>query len=321
MSAPPLVLVQGPETVLADRAVEQVIADVRVTSPELEVVTLRAEGYEEGALTVQASPSLFGEDKLIVVRDLHQAPDALQVDLLAYLADPEDSVALVVTHASGNRGKKVLDTLKKAKALVLEAPAIKSDRDKADFVTNEFRLQRRKATGDAVQALVEAVGKDVRELASACQQLVDDTTGTIDADVVERYHGGRVEATGFKVADAAVAGQTGEALRLLRHAVNVGVDPVPIVAVLAQQLRQLAKVGGAGRGRSADLARDLGMAPWQVDKARRALQGWTGPGLGRSIQAVAAADFEVKGGGRDPVYAVEKAILTITREFGRDQRR
>lgn len=321
MSAPPLVLVQGPETVLADRAVEQVIADARVTSPELEVVTLRAEGYEEGALTVQASPSLFGEDKLIVVRDLHQAPDALQVDLLAYLADPEDSVALVVTHASGNRGKKVLDTLKKAKALVLEAPAIKSDRDKADFVTNEFRRSRRKATSEAVQALVEAVGKDVRELASACQQLVDDTTGTIDADVVERYHGGRVEATGFKVADASVAGQTGEALRLLRHAVNVGVDPVPIVAVLAQQLRQLAKVGGAGRGRSADLARDLGMAPWQVDKARRALQGWTGPGLGRSIQAVAAADFEVKGGGRDPVYAVEKAIMTITREFGRDQRR
>ena len=305
---------QGPEAVLADRAIDQVISDVRVTAPELEVITLRAEGYEEGELMVHASPSLFGEDKLIVVRDLHQAPDVLQVDLLDYLADPADSVTLVVTHASGNKGKKVLDTLKKAKALVLEAPAIKSDRDKADFVSNEFRRARRKAAPDAVQALVEAVGKDVRELASACQQLVDDTTGVIDADVVERYHGGRVEATGFKVADAAVAGQTGEALRLLRHAVNVGVDPVPIVAVLAQQLRQLARVGGAGRGRSADLARELGMAPWQVDKARRSLQGWGGDALGRSIQAVAAADFEVKGGGRDPVYAVEKAVLTITRE-------
>lgn len=305
---------QGPEAVLADRAIDQVISDVRVTAPELEVITLRAEGYEEGELMVHASPSLFGEDKLIVVRELHQAPDALQVDLLDYLADPADSVTLVVTHASGNKGKKVLDTLKKAKALVLEAPAIKSDRDKADFVSNEFRRARRKAAPEAVQALVEAVGKDVRELASACQQLVDDTTGVIDADVVERYHGGRVEATGFKVADAAVAGQTGEALRLLRHAVNVGVDPVPIVAVLAQQLRQLARVGGAGRGRSADLARELGMAPWQVDKARRSLQGWGGDALGRSIQAVAAADFEVKGGGRDPVYAVEKAVLTITRE-------
>lgn len=314
MSTPPFVLVSGPEAVLADRAVDQVIDDVRVTAPDLEVVTLRAEGYEEGALSIQASPSLFGEDKLIVVRDLHQAPDALQVDLLAYLEHPQESVTLVVTHASGSKGKRVLDTLKKGKARVIEAPAIKSDRDKSEFVTHEFRRARRKATPEAVQALVEAVGKDVGELASACQQLVDDTTGTIDADVVERYHGGRVEATGFKVADAAVAGRTGEALRLLRHAVNVGVDPVPIVAVLAQQLRQLAKVGGAGRGRSADLARDLGMAPWQIDKARRALQGWSGDALGRSIRAVAAADVEVKGGGRDPVYAVEKAVLTITRE-------
>lgn len=313
-NTPPFVLVSGPETVLADRAIEQVIADVRVGSPEVEVVTLTAEGYDEGELIVQASPSLFGEDKLIIVRDLHQAPDALQVDLLDYLADPADSVTLVVTHASGNKGKKVLDTLKKARAHVIPAPAIKSDRDKAEFVTNEFRTARRKASPEAVQALVEAVGKDVRELASACKQLVDDTTGTIDADVVERYHGGRVEATGFKVADAAVAGRTGEALRLLRHAVDVGVDPVPIVAVIAMQLRQLAKVGGAGRGRSNDLARDLGMAPWQIDKARRALQGWSGDALGRSIQAVAAADVEVKGGGRDPVYSVERAILTISRE-------
>ena len=86
MSTPSLVLVTGPEAVLADRAVEQVIADVRVGAPEVDVVTLTAEGYTEGELTVQASPSLFGEDKLIVVRDLHQAPDALQLDLLTYLS-------------------------------------------------------------------------------------------------------------------------------------------------------------------------------------------------------------------------------------------
>ena len=109
-----------------------------------------------------------------------------------------------------------------------------------------------------------------------------------------------------------MAGQTGEALRLLRHAIATGVDPVPIVAVLASQLRQLVKVGSAGRGGSQQLAKQLGMAPWQVDKARRQLGHWTADGLGRSIQAVAAADVEVKGGGRDPVFAVERAILAIT---------
>ena len=141
----------------------------------------------------------------------------------------------------------------------------------------------------------------------------------IDEKVVMTYHGGKVEATGFRVADAVMIGDTGEALRLLRHAIAVGVDPVPIVADLAQQVRQLIKVGSAGRGRSADVARDVGMAPWQVDKARRALGGWTAEGLAVSLQALAAADFEVKGGGRDPVYAVERVVLTITGQHSRNQ--
>jgi len=313
-TVPPLVLISGPESVLAERALASTVDELRHTAPDLEVVRLEAATYDAGSLAVHASPSLFGGTKAIVVTDLDEAPDELQEDLLAFLAAPEPDITLVVTHKSGQRGKKVLDTLKKARARVIEAPAIKSDRDKTDFTVNEFRRAGRKATPDAVRALVEAVGRDVRELASACSQLVADTTGVIDEDLVTRYHGGKVEATGFRVADAAVAGQPGEALRLLRHAIATGVDPVPIVAVLAQQLRQLVKVGAAGRGRSADIARDLGMAPWQVDKARRGLSGWGPDGLGRAIQAVALADFEVKGGGRDPVYAVERAILTITSE-------
>lgn len=313
---PPLVLIKGPEEVLAERALGQVLEDVRAARPGVEVIRLEAGTYESGELGLHTSPSLFGEDKAVVVHGLDEASDELQVDLLGYLEDPSDEVTLVVTHKSGNRGKRVLDALKERRARVLEAPAIKTDRDKIDFATNEFRRARRRATRDAVQALVEAVGRDVRELAAACQQLVDDTTGVIDEKVVLVYHGGKVEATGFRVADAAVAGDTAEALRLLRHAIATGVDPVPIVAVLAMQLRQLAKVGAAGRGRSVDVAREVGMAPWQVDKARRALSGWNGSSLGRAIQAVAAADVEVKGGGRDPVYAVERAVLTITRERG-----
>jgi DNA polymerase-3 subunit delta len=312
-TVPPLVLISGPEAVIADRALGATLDELRSVDPDVEVIRLAAETYEAGALGMHASPSLFGGAKCIVVADLDEAPDELQEDLLAFLAAPEPDVTLVVTHKSGQRGKKVLDTLKKSQARVLEAPAIKSDRDKTVFAMHEFRAAGRRATPDAVRALIEAVGKDVRELAAACQQLVADTTGTVDEELVAKYHGGKVEATGFKVADAAVAGNAGEALRLLRHAIATGVDPVPIVAVLAQQLRQLVKVGAAGRGRSADVARDLGMAPWQVDKARRGLSGWGPEGLAEAIQAVAHADFEVKGGGRDPVYAVERAVLTITR--------
>jgi DNA polymerase-3 subunit delta len=309
---PAYVLISGPEGVLAERALASTLEQLRAAQPDIEVIRLAAQTYSAGEVAIHASPSLFGGAKVIVVQDLDEAAEELQTDLLDLLAAPAEDVWLVVTHKSGARGKKVLDTLKKSGARVLECPAIKTDRDKSDFITHEFRAARRKATPDAVRALIEAVGKDVRELAAAAAQLVADTEGVIDEGVVQRYHGGKVEATGFRVADAAVAGQAGEALRLLRHAIATGVDPVPIVAVLASQLRMLVKVGSAGRGSSAQLAKSLGMAPWQIDKARRSINGWDAEGLGAAIQAVAAADFEVKGGGRDPVYAVERAILSIT---------
>lgn len=311
---PALTLVSGPEEVLADRAIATLIDQARASGAD--VVRLEATAYEPGALRIHASPSLFGGETCIIVRGLHEASDELQADLLSLLAAPASEVHLVVAHASGNRGKKVLDAMRKQGAVVIECPAIKSDRDKSDFVHKEFTRARRTITSEGVRALVEAVGQDVRELAAACAQLVADTEGTITDAVVDTYHGGKVEATGFRVADAVVAGRTGDALRLLRHAIGSGVDPVPIVAVLAMQLRQLIKVGAAGRGSSNQLASSLGMAPWQVDKARRSVGHWSPEGLAVAVQAVAAADAEVKGGGRDPVYAVERAVLTVTRARG-----
>ena len=86
--------------------------------------------------------------------------------------------------------------------------------------------------------------------------------------------------TGFKVADAAVEGRYEEALRLLRHALATGSDPVPVNAAFAMGLRTLAKVGGASRtARPDDVARDLGLAPFQVKKARGQLSGWTPDGV------------------------------------------
>jgi DNA polymerase-3 subunit delta len=151
----------------------------------------------------------------------------------------------------------------------------------------------------------------MRELAASVNQLTADTAGRITKADVDLYYGGRVEATGFKVADAAVVGDLAGALRLARHAMATGSDPVLLVAALAAKLRTLAKVGGARR-RGLDPAKDLGIPSWQVDRARRDLKGWDATGLGRAIMAVAKADAEVKGAGRDPRFAVERAIIAVS---------
>lgn len=320
---PPLVLINGPEEVLADRAVESIVSAVRAAETDLDVIKLQAAGYEAGALMVHASPSLFGGASVIVVSDVDEAGDDLIDDLKALVADPPDGVRLIVRHKSGNRGKGALDAMKKAGARVIEAKPIKNESDKVSFAVNEFRSAGRRIDERAVLALVQAVGKDVRELATACSQLIRDTTGTVDADTIHTYYGDRVETTGFKVADAAVVGDQAEALRLLRHALAGGLDPVPLIAVLAMRLRQVGRVATAGRAGSGVLAKQLGMAPWQIDQARRDARGWDGDRLGRAIEAVAIADVDVKGGlrtgtavARDPEYAVERAVLAICRERG-----
>lgn len=305
----PLVLVQGAEGLLVERAVQRLTVLAREQNPEIELTELEAATYGAGMLHVATSPSLFAESSLVIVRGAEATTDDLITDVLTYLSSPTDDAVVIIEHRGGQRGKKMLDAIRASGAPVATCEPIKKDSDKAAFVAAEFRGQRRRADAGAIRALVEAVGSDLRELAAACAQLGSDTTGTITEQVVTKYYGGRVEATGFRVADAAIAGQRAQAVALVRHALATGLDPVPIVAVLALKLRTLAKVA-AMRGRGAS-ARDLGLAPWQVDRARKDLQNWTPEGLATAITAVADADAEVKGAGRDPLFAVERAILRI----------
>lgn len=178
----------------------------------------------------------------------------------------------------------------------------------------EFRTLGRSATPEASQALVDSIGSDLRELASACAQLAADVEGTIDVAVVARYYTGRAEATGFEVADLAVTGRTAEALERLRWALAVG-QPLPgITFALASGVRAIGKLASAPRGANpGQLARELGMPPWKIDRVRQQMRGWTGDGVSVALRAVAEADAAVKGGGADPAYALEKAVVAIAR--------
>ncbi|WP_029253695.1 DNA polymerase III subunit delta [Paraoerskovia marina] len=306
----PLILIRGTEGLLADRAVARVLELAREQNPETDRIDVEGATYEAGMLAVATSPTLFDDPSVVVVRGAEACTDALVTDLVAYAAAPDAEATVVVVHGGGQRGKKMLDAITASGAPVVTCDPLKKDPERVSFVEQEFRAARRKAEPAAVRALVDALGNDLRELAAACTQLVTDSTGTITAELVDRYHGGRVEATGFRVADAAVAGAAGDAVTMLRHALATGADPVPLVAALAMKLRALAKVSAMRGGVT---ARELGLAPWQVDRARKELRGWTPDGLAEAIGAVARADAEVKGGGRDPVYAVERAVLVIAR--------
>lgn len=312
-AGPALTLVLGPEQLLADRAIAARVAQARQADPDVEIHELEASEVAPGEITARSGPSLFATSTVVVVRGVAEAGDEVLAELIRLAGEVGelDGVAVVLVHRGGNRAKRLLETARGAGAHEVACAEVKYDSDKVRFVEGEFRQAHRRASAEAVRALVDAVGSDLRELASACAQLIADTSGVVDADVVERYHSGRVEATGFKVTDAALEGRAGDALALLRHALATGVDPVPINASLGSGLRALAKVAGAGRGSPEQVARELGLAPFQVRKARAQASGWTPQGVARAIEAVAWADAQIKGAGTDPRYALERAVVTV----------
>ena len=308
----PVVLVSGTESFLADRAIRSLRDLLKAEDPSLEIHDLEADGYAPGELISLASPSLFNEPRLIRVVNVEKCTDAFITETIAYLADPADDTYVVLRHAGGVRGKKLLDAIRGGAGEGIEVACLelKKDQEKSEFAASEFAAAGRRVTGGAIRALVSAFADDLAELASACQQLLADDADEITEVTVERYYSGRVETNAFKVADAAIAGRRGEALVLLRHALSSGADPVPILAAFASKVRTMAKISGT-TAPAGQLASKFGLAPWQVDRARRDLHGWTEEGLGVSIETIAETDAQIKGLGRDPVYALERMIGII----------
>lgn len=308
----PVVLVSGKEDFFASTATSLIKQTLVLEDPELEVTELAASGYSAGELSSYVSPSLFLEPRLVLIDGSESCTDAFITDVLSYLETPVDGTTIVLRHRGGQRGKKLLDAIRSAPqgvAIEVSCEPLKAN-ELVDFVMGEFTAERRRIVPQAAQQLVSAFNADLAELASACRQLMTLTEDVITEELIDKYYGGRVETTGFKIADAAIAGRVREALALARHGFSTGIHPVPIVAACANKLRTMAKVSDL-RGTDAQLASQVGGAPWMIGQARRELRGWDDASLGRAIELVAETDHRVKGGSKDAEFAVERMLRMI----------
>lgn len=311
--APPaqLHLVLGDEDLLVERAVASVVAAVRAAAGDAEdvpVSRLRTGDASPAELAELLSPSLFAEDKVIVLEAAAEAgKDAADLVLDAATAPP-GGFTLVLLHSGGGRAKAMVGALTKMGAEVHECAKLTKAGDRADFVRGEFRAAGVRVSADVVEVVLDAVGSDLRELAAACSQLAADTGGRLDTAAVQRYYSGRAEVSGFDVAELAVTGDRAGALEALRWAMLRGVPHVLLADALADAVHTVARVDSAGRGDPFRMASGLGMAPWKVKKAQAQARGWTPETLASALTVVAQLNADVKGAAADADYAVEYAV-------------
>ena len=308
---PSLFLLVGDEGLLVDRAISAISAAARRADPSVAETRLAGSELEGSELHEMLGPSLFGEARVLIVEGGQDVRVAAAAVLGPYLESPAEGTVIVLHHLGGAKGKAVLETARKAKALEIGCARLTRPEERADFVRAEVRRNGGRIGPDAVAALLDAVGSDLRELAAVSGQLVSDSGGEVGLDVVRAYHRGRAEVTGFAVSDLAVVGRSGPALEALRFALAVGVPHVVIADALADGVRSVARVASAGRGDQYALAKKLGMPPWKVKRASSQARGWNAAGLRQALGVVATLNADVKGAAADPAFALELAVRRI----------
>jgi DNA polymerase-3 subunit delta len=308
----PLHLILGGEELLVDRAVAAIVQAARACAgtDDVPVDHLRAGDVSTNELAELLSPSLFADERVVVLEAADEAGKDAAALIDSAAADLPPGTVLVVVHSGGGRAKALAAQLRERGAHIHQCAKIAKAGERAAFVRAEFRALNIKADDETVGALLDAVGSDIRELSSAWSQLVADNGGAVDANAVRRYHSGKAEVTGFDIADKAVVGDIAGSTEALRWAMLRGVAHVLIADALAEAVHTIARVrplsGGAHR-----LAGELGMPPWRIEKAQKQARRWTPDRIATAIRLVASLNADVKGAAADPNYALENTVRKV----------
>ncbi len=307
-------LVTGKEEFLNERTVTRVREAIRRHDAEAEISETQAGDLTLATLGELAAPSLFSSTRCVVVRALETLPEESVAGLVDYAAAPVEDVALVLVHGGGVKGSGTLNKLRKLEPVVEVKSSELRPSEYAGFVAAEVRSLGSTIDEAAADALVNAVGHDLRALVAAADQLANDFPDEpLTVDRVKRYFGGRAEAKSFAVADAAFWGRREAALEELRWALEGGTAPVLVTSAFANGARGVARYRAAPRGlRESDLAREVGVPPWKLRTVRDQSRGWSDAGIAHAIIAIAAADADVKGAASDAAYTLERLVLTVT---------
>lgn len=309
-------LVLGDEELLVERAVGDIVRAARerarqaAGTDDVPVNRMRAGDVSTYELAELLSPSLFAEERIVVLEAAAEAGKDAVALIASTAADIPPGTVLVVVHSGGGRAKALAGELKSLGAQVHPCARISKASERVDFVRGEFRALRVKVGEDTVTALLDAVGSDIRELASACSQLVADTGGDVDAVAVRRYHSGKAEVKGFDIADKAVAGDVAGATEALRWAMMRGEPLVVLADALAEAIHTIGRVGPLS-GDPYRMASQLGMPPWRGQKAQKQARRWSRDKVATAMQLVAQLNADVKGAAADADYALESAVRTV----------
>lgn len=309
----PLTLILGDAEFLVDEEFKRVRDRLLKEGHSLEEISAEDEMAVINALD---TPSLFGGGRLIVLRGQATALEVHRDRLIRFAEDPIPETAVVVVTGGAQKLKKALGM----RAEIIEVAGPKPW-ETAAWLLKHSKGKGRPITKDAAELLVETLGTDLRDLATAYDTLGLGAVGAIDAKMVATHFRGGHGSALYTFLDTVLAKDKPASLQHLQALMAGGDHPLVIHASLVKQFRSFAATYGLDKADQPS-AKDLDVAQGYLNRATKHARRWDADGIRRAIVALAEADLALKGGleGEDAPGELIVELLVIDLTSGRDER-
>jgi DNA polymerase-3 subunit delta len=291
-AAPNVLLLWGEDPFLLREAAMQALDGVRP-------VEVEADEWQGGETSDLATPSLFGEERALLVNGARHLNEAGAKELAAYLTSPAPDARLVVLVQVAERGKPPAALVKLVQPVGKVVQIAVARKDLPQWVRERAERHGASLAPDAARALVDVLGESPAALDAGVGQLAAAFgSARLTRDHVEEQFRGLGEQKVWDLCDRLFERDAPKAIRSLRALLEAREEPLMILGSVSSRIRDLIRVKALPERTSpAEVAKAAGLRfEWQGRKYREQARRFTMPELVGIHARIAQADREMKSG-------------------------
>ncbi|MGH2712113.1 MAG: DNA polymerase III subunit delta [Actinomycetota bacterium] len=233
--------------------------------------------WEAGLTSDLATPSLFGEERGLLVSDAQDLPAEGIAEIGRYAAAASPDAMLVLAFAVGSRAKGPPKKLVTALGDSVEVGKVGVERKELPgWLIARAKKREIPANPKGANALIQTLGEDPQVLDQAIEQLATSHAEQgLTTDTVAEQFRGLGDRRIWDLTDSAFGGHLPAAMRTLTAMLSAGEEPLALLGGMASRLRDLIRVRALPPGTPlGEVARQAGLRfDWQakryVEQARR----------------------------------------------------
>jgi DNA polymerase III subunit delta len=308
-----LVFLWGEESLLVDEAIHQLeaIALDPAARDFNRDVFYGDEAEAEVIVTAAQTVPWLAAQRLVVVRGAEALPRTADATLVAYCKQPSPSTCLVFTAQRAEASRPLFARLLKLPWAVRFRRLLAGEL--SAWVEQRVAARGCRITPEAVAALVQAIGNDLRLLASEVDKLVTfvGPEQTIEAGILLSLTMDVREITAFELARFLSAGDLAEALRAWSKLSSSGEYPGLALGAIIHHVRQLWRIKLAQqRGATPErMASELHIPVFTIRRLSPQAAALEPERLRQWLEALLEADRTLKRSGLPPESVFERLIL------------